>query len=332
MRIGLDEAAARLQAGEVVAIPTETVYGLAADARNDAALQQIFALKQRPADHPLIVHIADISQVDDWAAQFPETARKLARAFWPGALTLVLPAKNAVSRVVRGGEATVALRVPNHPSTLALLKLSGLSLAAPSANLFTQLSPTTAAHVESGLGDAIPVLDGGACAVGIESTIVSVDAAGSWQLLRPGMISAADIAHVAALPQHAVPVDAERSVAASAGNVPMPKAPGQHALHYSPRTPLLLFKNRSELIRACADCRQAQLNCAALLIGDGAAPDCYVMQLPPQADAVAAALYGALHSLDAMHLDRLLVELPANTPAWAAVTDRLSRAGYQPAA
>jgi L-threonylcarbamoyladenylate synthase len=328
MRIGLDEAAARLQAGEVVAIPTETVYGLAADARNDAALQQIFARKQRPADHPLIVHIADISQVDDWAALFPETARKLAHAFWPGALTLVLPAKSVVSRVVRGGEATVALRVPNHPTALALLKLSGLSLAAPSANLFTQLSPTTAAHVESSLGDAMPVLDGGACAVGIESTIISVDAAGSWQLLRPGMISVADIARVAGLPQHAVPADAQSTAAAIA----VPKAPGQHALHYSPRTPLVLFKDRSELIRACAAFSQAQLSCAALLIGDGAAPDCHVVQLPPQADAAAAALYSALHSLDALHMDRLLVELPASTPAWVAVTDRLSRAGYQPAA
>jgi L-threonylcarbamoyladenylate synthase len=336
MRIGLDEAAARLQAGEVVAIPTETVYGLAADARNDAALQQIFALKQRPADHPLIVHIADINQVDDWAAVFPEAARKLANAFWPGALTLVLPAKNAVSRVVRGGESTVALRVPSHPTALALLKLSGLSLAAPSANLFTQLSPTTAAHVETSLGEAIPLLDGGACAVGIESTIVSVDAAGSWQLLRPGMISAADIARVAGLPQHAVPTATQHSAipspATSSAPSPTPKAPGQHALHYSPRTPLLLFKDRSELIRACATFSQAQLNCAALLIGDGAVPDCHVMQLPAQADAVAAALYSALHSLDALHVDRLLVELPANTPAWAAVTDRLSRAGYQPAA
>jgi L-threonylcarbamoyladenylate synthase len=162
MRISLEEAAARLRNGEVVAIPTETVYGLAADATNDVAIAKIFTTKQRPADHPLIVHIADISHVKDWVTDFPDVAVKLAEAFWPGALTLVLPAKNHVSKVVRGGEPTIALRVPNHPVALALLKLSDLSVAAPSANLFTQLSPTTAAHVEAGLGENVPVLDGGA--------------------------------------------------------------------------------------------------------------------------------------------------------------------------
>jgi L-threonylcarbamoyladenylate synthase len=324
MRIGLDEAAARLKAGEVVAIPTETVYGLAADASNDKALQQIFALKQRPADHPLIVHIGAISQVDDWAAVFPELAVKLAHAFWPGALTLVLPAKNHVSRVVRGNESTVALRVPSHPTALALLKLSGLSLAAPSANLFTQLSPTTAAHVELGLGDAVPVLDGGPCQVGIESTIVSVSADGAWMLLRPGMISEADIAGVAGSTQYTAASEVEHVAKL------IPKVPGQHALHYSPRTPILLFKDRAALISECAALNQAQFSCAALLIGDGAKPDCQLLQLPSQPDAVAADLYSALHRLDALHMDRLLVELPVNTPAWAAVTDRLSRAGYQP--
>ena len=184
MRVSLEQAIAELKKGEVVAIPTETVYGLAADATNDAALKKIFTIKQRPADHPLIVHISDIGQVQNWVTVFPEVAVKLARAFWPGALTLVLPAQDHVSRVVRGGESTVALRVPNHPVSLALLRQGGLSVAAPSANLFTQLSPTTASHVASGLGDAISVLDGGACAVGIESTIVSVAADGQWQLLR----------------------------------------------------------------------------------------------------------------------------------------------------
>ena len=181
MRITLEQAIATLKNGGVVAIPTETVYGLAADANNDDALKQIFAIKQRPADHPLIVHIGSMAQVTDWVTDFPELAVKLAKMFWPGALTLVLPAKAHVSRVVRGGEPTVALRVPKHPLALQLLKQSGLCVAAPSANLFTQLSPTTAAHVEAGLGEAIPVLDGGACTVGIESTIVSVAADGQWR-------------------------------------------------------------------------------------------------------------------------------------------------------
>ena len=324
MRISLEEAAARLQNGEVVAIPTETVYGLAADATNDIALQKIFATKQRPADHPLIVHIAEMSQVTDWVTDFPEVAVKLAKAFWPGALTLVLPAKSHVSTVVRGAEPTIALRVPNHPVALALLKLSHLSVAAPSANLFTQLSPTTAAHVESGLGKDMPVLDGGACQVGIESTIVSVATNGDWQLLRPGMISEAEIEKVAGQPQQTkvLPTDEQSAP------VQIPKVPGQHALHYSPRTPLTLFKDKAGLIAESKALQQAGKSCAALLIGFGDVPSCQMVQLENQPAAVAEQLYGALHSLDALKVDRLLVELPPSTPTWTAVLDRLGRAGF----
>ncbi|MSP86402.1 MAG: threonylcarbamoyl-AMP synthase [Methylotenera sp.] len=324
MRISLEDAAVRLRQGEVVAIPTETVYGLAADAMNDMALQKIFATKQRPADHPLIVHISDISHVTDWAAAFPEVAVKLGKAFWPGALTLILPAKPHVSRVLRGGEPTIALRVPNHPIALALLKLSQLSVAAPSANLFTQLSPTTVAHVEAGLGDSIPVLDGGACQVGIESTIVSVAADGQWLLLRPGMISEEDIARVAGRSQQENMAGRDKSLVEKA----KPKAPGQHALHYSPHTPLSLFNDKASLTLACETLTKTGLKCAALLIGQGEQPSCTVAQLSNQPDEVAEKLYSALHQLDALKVDRLLVELPPNTPAWAAVVDRLNRAGY----
>lgn len=323
MRISLQQAITELKKGQVVAIPTETVYGLAADATNDIALKKIYSTKQRPADHPLIVHIADISQVGDWVAVFPEVAQKLAQAFWPGSLTLVLPAKSDVSRVLRGGEATIALRVPNHPLALALLKQGGLSVAAPSANLFTQLSPTTAEHVEAGLGDAVLVLDGGACQVGIESTIVNVEECGQWQLLRPGMISAEAIAQVAG--QCSQITEAKAGVSQQH----KPKAPGQHALHYSPRTPLTLFKNRTALIEESQDLIQTKQSCAALLIGDGDLPNCRYINLPNQPDKVAELLYSTLHALDAMKVDRLLVELPVKTPAWAAVLDRLSRAGHQ---
>ena len=320
MRISLEEAASKLKQGELVAIPTETVYGLAADASNDVALAKIFSTKQRPADHPLIVHISDVNQVPNWASVFPETAIKLAQAFWPGPFTLILPAKSQVSKVVRGSEATIALRVPNHPLTLALLKLSQLSVAAPSANLFTQLSPTTANHVEAGLGSHMPVLDGGACQVGIESSIVSVAADGSWQLLRPGMISEADISRVAGQPQQ------------SAGNnTPLanaPKAPGQHALHYSPRTPLLLFKDRASLMVGSEQCQQSGLRCAALVIGPGEQPNCQTTQLNSMPAEVAEQLYSSLHDLDALKVDRLLVQLPAATPEWVAVLDRLQRAGH----
>jgi L-threonylcarbamoyladenylate synthase len=334
MRVSLEQAIAELKKGEVVAIPTETVYGLAADATNDAALKKIFTVKQRPADHPLIVHIGDVGQVNDWASVFPEVAVRLAKAFWPGPFTLVLPAKSKVSRVVRGGEPTVALRVPNHPVALTLLKQSGLSVAAPSANLFTQLSPTTAQHVETGLGEKIAVLDGGACNVGIESTIVSVAADGQWQLLRPGVISEADIAKVANIKQTNTPanhqevgfthVDSDQ-----ASPIITPKAPGQHALHYSPRTPLRLFNDRTALNLACEAMTQENLTCAAMLIGKGNTPNCVAITLPNQPNKVAEQLYSTLHGLDAMKVDRLLVELPPSTPEWAAVLDRLSRAGHQ---
>lgn len=324
MRVSLEQAIAELKKGEVVAIPTETVYGLAADATNDTALKKIFSTKQRPADHPLIVHISDISQVTDWVTDFPELAMKLAKAFWPGALTLVLPAKSHVSRVVRGDEPTVALRVPNHPLALTLLKQGSLSVAAPSANLFTQLSPTTAAHVEAGLGEAIPVLDGGACNVGIESTIVSVAADGQWQLLRPGMISEAEIVKVAGLPQRVNITSLEHKETQLT-----PKVPGQHALHYSPRTPLSLFKDRQALLATCNALQNTNKSCAALLIGTGAAPDCKVITLPSQPEKVAEQLYSALHALDAMKVSRLLVELPPASAEWMAVLDRLTRAGHQ---
>jgi L-threonylcarbamoyladenylate synthase len=310
MQVNLEQAIALLKSGNVVAIPTETVYGLAADASNDAALRQVYAIKQRPADNPLIVHIADASCVSNWAAEFPPLAQKLAQAFWPGPLTLVLPAKNSVSNIVRGGQPTVALRVPNHPITLQLLKQSGLALAAPSANKFTQLSPTTAAHVAAGLGDGVPVLDGGACKVGIESTIVAVMGE-SWQLLRLGMLPEASIEALAGVPA----LNLKQAI----------KAPGQHLLHYSPKTPIQLFQSRESLI---AFAKTSQKNCAALLFGAGERPVCQYLQLSNQATEAAEALYGALHELDALQVEQLLVEIPPSTTEWAAINDRLCRAAH----
>ena len=333
MRVSLNEAAIKLQHGEVVAIPTETVYGLAADASNDEALRQIFAIKQRPADHPLIVHIVDISQVQHWASEFPQLAVKLAQVFWPGALTLVLPAQEHVSKVIRGGESTVALRIPNHPVALELLRVVGLSLAAPSANLFTQLSPTSADHVEAGLGEALAVLDGGACHVGIESTIVNVfvDAEKEvhWQILRPGMVSESEIERIAGKPQYALRMETSQNRITS-----KPKVPGQHALHYSPRTPLQLFKDQHELLQELQVLTEKKLKCAVLCIGETQLLDANtanqsVTILPDQPRLVAEQLYGTLHCLDDLKVDRLLVEMPPDRPEWVAVRDRLSRAGYQ---
>ena len=305
MQVNLEQAIAKLKNGEVVAIPTETVYGLAADASNDEALRQVYAIKQRPADNPLIVHIADASFVNDWAAEFPPLAQKLANAFWPGPFTLVLPAKDSVSNIVRGNQPTVALRVPNHPITLQLLQKSGLALAAPSANKFTQLSPTTAAHVRVGLGDSVPVLDGGACKVGIESTIVAVMGE-NWQLLRLGMLPEASIEALAGRP-------------AKSFSQPI-KAPGQHALHYSPRTPLRLFTSRAELLK------NATARSAALLLGAGAVPNCTYFELNNNASDVAQQLYDTLHKMDALGAEILLIEAPPVTPEWLAILDRLTRA------
>ena len=307
MRIDLNSAITRLKQGEVVAIPTETVYGLAADATNDAALRQIYAIKQRPMDNPLIVHIADIHQVQDWASEFSSLAQKLAKAFWPGPFTLVLPAKNTVSHIVRANQPTVALRVPAHPLALQLLIQSGLALAAPSANKYTQLSPTCTQHVAAGLGESVPILDGGACQVGIESTIVAVQGE-DWQLLRLGMITEVEVARVAgkAATQFSQAI----------------KAPGQHHLHYSPRTPMRLFDSLNA-IKAHVSLKP---NCAALLFDQPRPLNCRVFLLKDNAANAAQQLYDILHKMDALGVAELLIETPPDMSEWRAIIDRLTRA------
>ena len=314
MQVTLQQAVALLKNGQVVAIPTETVYGLAADATNDAALRQIFSIKQRPMDNPLIVHIADASEVDNWVDEFSPMAKKLAKAFWPGPFTLVLPAIESVSKVVRGNQPTVALRVPSHPLALQVMIQSGLALAAPSANKFTQLSPTTPAHVVSGLGESIAILDGGACSVGIESTIVSVKG-DDWQLLRLGMITEAELQKVAGKP--ALKNEKDNT----------PKAPGQHLQHYSPVTPIRLFNTRNALLNYA---QNIKTSFATLIIN---AADqwpfelkCEYITLPNQAELAAAQLYSTLHQLDKLDVAEILIQMPPNRPEWLAVIDRLTRA------
>jgi L-threonylcarbamoyladenylate synthase len=311
MQVNLAEAVALLKRGKVVAIPTETVYGLAADARNEKALREIYAIKERPADNPLIVHIGSSEQVLDWAETFSPLAQKLANAFWPGPFTLVLPAKSDVSMIVRAGAPTVALRVPSHPIAQQILKQTGLGLAAPSANKYTQLSPTTAQHVEKGLGEHIAVLDGGACQVGIESTIVTVDG-NQWQLLRLGMIAEAELEAVAG-----IPAIHEQKV--------LPKAPGQHLLHYSPKTPVQLFASREALLQAAL----IETNFAGLLIGDGKLNGGKTFNLPNNPDGMAEKLYDTLHQMDALNVTKLLIEMPPKSPEWLAIQDRLTRASHK---
>jgi L-threonylcarbamoyladenylate synthase len=311
MRVSLVQAITLLKKGEVVAIPTETVYGLAADARNESAINKIYLTKERPASNPLIVHIATSEQVLDWAAEFSPLAKKLADAFWPGPLTLVLPAKENVSKIVRAGEPTVALRVPAHPIARELLLQSKLGLAAPSANKYTQLSPTSAQHVTNSLGQDIAVLDGGACEVGIESTIVAVSN-NEWQILRLGMITASELEAIAGMP-------------AIKNQAQVPKAPGQHRLHYSPKTPIKLFESRSALLAFA----KSQKDCALLLIDGKGSPDHTTFYLTDNPTIAAEKLYDTLHQMDTLNVSSLVIELPPETEPWLAIRDRLHRASQK---
>lgn len=314
------EAAGLLRAGALVAMPTETVYGLAADALNPDAVAKIFAAKGRPADHPLIVHLPDAEQLPRWASRIPREALALARAFWPGPLTLILKRDPGVPDAVTGGQDTVGLRVPNHPVALALLRAFDSGVAAPSANRFGRISPTTAAHVVEELGDAVAmVLDGGPCDVGIESTILDLSRS-TPEILRPGAITAADIARVIGR----MPAQATTE---PAGNQAAPRVSGALAAHYAPRTPMRLEAGIGLVAQALAACAQGQR--VAVLAHHCADPgDVRVVwragsNLPA---GFAHALYAQLRTLDALGLDLILVEAPPADEAWRAVADRLGRA------
>ena len=311
-----------LRAGELVAFPTETVYGLGADASNPAAVARIFAAKGRPADHPLIVHLASAAALDHWAREVPQSARRLAAAFWPGPLTLILKRQAHVPDAVTGGQDTVGLRVPNHPLALALLREFKGGVAAPSANRYGRISPTSAAHVRAELGDSVPlVLDGGPCEVGIESTIVDLSSEAP-RMLRPGAITAADIARVL---DDTPPAEIDKS-ANDAGSI-APRVAGSHVAHYAPRTTLRLVTG-DELSGAVS---------AALATGQRLAVLAHTAQpivarnliwhaANRDAAAYAHDLYATLRALDAAACDLLLVEAPPATAAWLAVADRLQRA------
>jgi L-threonylcarbamoyladenylate synthase len=281
-------AAELLRAGKLVAIPTETVYGLAANALDPDAVARIFEAKGRPFSSPLIVHVADLAMARELALEWTPVAEKLAARFWPGPLTIVVPKSSKVPDIVTAGLPSVALRMPAHPIALAVIAAAGVPLAAPSANRFTQLSPTTAQHVRDGLGDAVDfVLDGGPCSVGIESTVISL-AGPVPRILRPGMVSRTPIEEVIG------PVET------GAGE----ESPGQHSKHYSPRTRVVIGESPRE--------------------GRGARLDS--SNMPGNASAYAEQLYGKLHELDSEGYDWIAIQLPPDTPEWAGVRDRIIRA------
>ena len=310
------DAARDLREGRLVAFPTETVYGLGADAANPAAVRRIFEVKGRPADHPVIVHVADATAIDGWTSDVPRPARALADAFWPGPLTLVLPRAAHVDDTITGGQDSVGVRVPSHPVARALLSAFGGGVAAPSANRFGHVSPTTAAHVAADLRDAPAViLDGGACDVGIESTIVAFrgDVA---LLLRPGAIGMAALAHV--LGRRPLTVDPGA-----------PRASGTLAAHYAPRTPASLVA--PDMLRAELDQLLARDEAVAVLARTLAPPEDFDgawIGAAHDATGYAHGLYAHLRALDAANADALLIEDVPDEPAWLAVRDRLARATH----
>lgn len=310
-------AAAVLAGGGLVAFPTETVYGLGADAASDAAVARIFAAKSRPHSHPLIVHLADAAQLDDWAIEVPDIARRLARAAWPGPLTLILRRGPRVSPATTGGAATVGLRVPAHPVAQALLRRFGGGVAAPSANRFGAVSPTTADHVARDLGDTVDyLLDGGACEVGVESTIVDLSR-GRPVLLRPGGMPRAAIEAITG------PLAAPDAAA--------PAAPGTLASHYAPRAEVIAVAPDevpaavAAAIAAHGSARVAVLAPAGAFAAWPALP-AHAHRLPDDLAGIARALYAALRDLDAAGVDVVIAALPPAVGLGEAVGDRLRRA------
>jgi L-threonylcarbamoyladenylate synthase len=305
----VQRAAAILKRGGLVAFPTETVYGLGADASSREAVARLYAAKRRPADHPVIVHFASAEAAFEWAREVPPAARKLAKRFWPGPLTLILKRSAKAGDFVTGGQDSVGLRVPAHPVAHAMLAAFGGGVAAPSANRFGQVSPTTAAHVREDLGkDVELVLDGGPSEVGIESTIVDLSGA-QPVLLRPGVVSRAMLEEALGMPIAARQQDS-------------PRHSGGLERHYAPKTP-------ARMVPAHALDREIARLKDKVAVLAFSRPDERVdfwLRMPREPAAYAHKLYAALRELDGAHCEMILIEAPPESPEWAGVRDRLVRA------
>jgi L-threonylcarbamoyladenylate synthase len=340
-----------IRSGRLLGLPTETVYGLAADADNDAAVAQIFTAKGRPADHPLIVHVADARAVAHYASDVPGFARQLMQAFWPGPLTLILPRRPGVANATAGGNPTIGLRCPSHPVAQALLKtlINGgqipinpqpetadkkqlesdphylvWGVAAPSANQFGRVSPTTAAHVRGEFGDDLLILDGGACSVGIESTIIDCTR-GAPVLLRPGAITPAQVQVVCGLS-----VRMKDEVLAQ--DAPAPKASGTLESHYAPKARVRLMDARD--LQAAVDTLDRRANAGGVLAVAIYArtrlklptDEVLCRCMPDDATPAAQQLFAVLRELDAQGVSQIWIETPPASPEWDGVRDRLQRA------
>lgn len=303
-----------LEDSELVAIPTETVYGLAANAFDEVAVKKIFEVKQRPDYNPLIVHIGKPEGVYDLVENVPAKAKLLMKAFWPGPLTLVLPKKEIVPQIITGKHSTVGVRIPNHPLTLALLNNLDFPLAAPSANMFGKISPTNSDHVEEGLGDLIPmILEGGAAEKGIESTIVGFDGDDNPVLLRHGVISRLMIENVVG------------TVTSYTINNETPEAPGMLTSHYAPNTKCLLVDDLKSAIESHRDKKLGVLSFTAPFQGENILANLILSSIGDGAEA-ARNLYAHLHLLDHSDAELLLFEKLPDLEVSASINDKLKRA------
>ncbi|KPQ28255.1 MAG: tRNA threonylcarbamoyl adenosine modification protein, Sua5/YciO/YrdC/YwlC family [Marinobacter excellens HL-55] len=309
----IEKAADLLLAGHLVAVPTETVYGLAADASNEQAVRKVFEAKQRPVGHPLIVHVASVDRVRLWVDHIPETAMQLIKEFWPGPLTLLLPKKSGISDFITGGNPGVAVRMPAHPATLATMEKLGRDLVAPSANPYGRISPTTAEHVLAGLSGKIEaVLDGGDCSVGIESTII--DLTGDTPVIaRPGQIAQRDI-------------EACLGITLAPGRIASQAVPGSVKRHYQPVTPTVGVAT-DRFAGLLPDFTPAGEKLGVIWWqsppGERASES---IMLSADPNEYARMLYTAMHSMDKANVDRIVIELPPRESRWLAIHDRLKRA------
>ncbi|HEY1662009.1 MAG TPA: L-threonylcarbamoyladenylate synthase [Verrucomicrobiae bacterium] len=314
----VQSASILLRAGEVVALPTETVYGLAANALDEKAVAKNFQAKGRPANNPIIVHVAGLEMARRCVADFPSLAEKCAKSFWPGPLTMVLPKSDAVPAMVTAGGKTVGVRWPSHPFIQAVIRECGFPLAAPSANLSEHISPTNAAHVHKQLGGKIPlIVDGGQAQVGIESTVLDLSVSPP-QILRPGMI------HADSLAAAGVPIGGSRSHAG-----PL-KSPGMFKKHYAPKAKLITLTWRDDPdLQQQIDRQRLQAGHVHVIAHTQIPSDRQfsgVSVIPHDAEAFARALYAELHRCDEAGIAVIIVEAPPDSPEWSGIADRLRRA------
>ena len=321
----IHRAVGLLRDGGLVAIPTETVYGLAADALDSDAVDRIFVAKGRPSTNPLIVHVADAAMARSLAGAWPTSAERITTSLWPGPITVIVPRGPRIPDNVTAGGPTVALRCPGHPLTRRLIVTLGRPLAAPSANRSRQLSPTTAGHVLEGLGNRVDlILDGGPCGLGLESTVVDCTAEPP-QILRPGPIDRAELEAVLGGPV------LEAAAGTSGAEPVVARSPGMLARHYAPKTPLEVAAVAAERVAALRQLgkRVAWLTAATddpQVRSLAASRDVLVVPMPAEPRAYAACLYATLHAVDRRSLDVIIIDAPPDSPPWRAVADRLRRA------